>query len=291
MKRLNNKTIKIFVLFVVLLAALTVVFAMWLYSGDLNGAKVKIFTALPLPIASVNGKAIYMPNYVLRWQAYEQLYTKKLSSQTPMEAKKAIFDQIVSDEEVTQISNRHGIAVNQNELEAEYLNLATENVQGGQNNLIQFLDNFNLSKNSYKEYAVKPQLLAVKLQTWFNSQAELNPNQYALAKTLIEQIKSGQDMPGLAKQYSQEDNGKIIGGDLGFVDPTKLLLEMREPVYAMNTGDVIIIPSRVGIHIIKLEEKQANEYHLRQIFLLPENFDAWLETQIQNFKTYKLINF
>ncbi|MFA5990806.1 MAG: peptidylprolyl isomerase [Candidatus Doudnabacteria bacterium] len=291
MKRLKNRTIKILGLFVILLVALTVVFAMWLYSGSLNDTKIKIFTALPLPIASVNGRALYMPNYALRWQTYEQLQEKKLSSLTPLEAKKTIFNQMVLDEETAQISSEHGVTINQNELEAEYLSQATENGQGTQNSLMQFLDTYNLSKNAYKQYAIKPQLLAVKLQTWFNSQADLNPNQYILAKTLIEQIKSGQNMTTLAKQYSQEDTSKIIGGDLGFIDPTKLLWEMREPVYAMNIGDVTIIPSRAGIHIIKLEEKQANEYHLREIFLLPENFDVWLETQTKNFKTYKLITF
>ena len=98
-------------------------------------------------------------------------------------------------------------------------------------------------------------------------------------------------MSVLAKQFSQEDTGKIVGGDMGFIDPTELLLEMREPIYSMNAGEVKIIPSRAGININKLEEKQSNKFHLRQIFLLPENFQAWLEAQTKNFKIYKLINF
>ncbi len=291
MRRLNKKTIRIFGLLVIILVASLIVFAMWLYSGSLNDTKIKIFTALPLPVASVNGKALYLPNYILRLKTYEQLSKNKLASQSPEEAKKAIFAQMVLDEEVIEISSRHGISVNKNEIEAEYLNLASASGQGVQNSLIQFLDTYGLSKNSYEQYAIKPRLLAVKLLVWFNSRAEFNPKQHALAKSLVEQIKSGQDMVSLAKQFTQEDVGKIIGGDLGFIDPTKLLLEMREPVYAMNIGDVAIVPSRAGIHIIKLEEKQANEYHLRQIFLLPEDFNAWLETQIKDFKIYKLINF
>lgn len=291
MKRVTKKTIKIAGLVLVTIFAVLVVFLIWLYSGSLNNNKIKAFTALPLPIAFVNGSAIYLPNYTLRWQTYEKLKQNKLTVQTPDDAKKTIFAQMVKDEALSQISAQRGIFVDKNELEAEYLNQASAVGSGTQNSLSRFLDEYGLNKNSYEKYIIKPQFLAIKLLVWFNSQDKLNSKQFALAQNLTSQIEGGQDMSTLAKQFSQEETGKIVGGDMGFVDPTELLLEMREPIYAMETGEIKIIPSRAGINIIKLEEKQSNKFHLRQIFLSPESFEAWLETQTKNFKTYKLINF
>lgn len=290
MKRLKKITLKVIGLIAIIICSIIAVFGLWLYSGSLNNFKIKVFTNLPLPVALVNGKALYMPNYTLRWQTFLKLQENKLSGLVPTEAKKQIFKQMVLDEEIAQVAAQKNIFINTNDLETEYINQATETGKETYN-LIQFLATYNLSKISYEQYAIKPQLLAVRLRVWFNSQTELNLKQYTLAKTLVEQVKSGQNMADLAKQHTEEDIGKIVGGDLGFIDPTKLLFELREPVYAMNVGDIIITPSRAGIHVIKLEEKQANEYHLRQIFLLTEDFDTWLETQTENFKIYKLINF
>ncbi len=288
MKRASIKTIKIAGLVVIITVGILGLFAIWLYTGQLTESKIKIFTKLPLPIASVNGRFIYLPSYTLRWQAYQLLSQNKLTIQSPETAKTAIFEQIVKDQEMTQIALQHGIYIDARELETEY---SAQTMGESENNFLQSLEVYGLSKNSYEQYVIKPQLFKIKMLTWFNSQADLNPNQSSLANNLTGQIKAGQDMSVLAKQFSQEDTGKIVGGDMGFIDPTELLLEMREPIYSMNAGEVKIIPSRAGINIIKLEEKQSNKFHLRQIFLLPENFQAWLEAQTKNFKIYKLINF
>ena len=288
MKRASIKTIKIAGLVVIITVGILGLFAIWLYTGQLTESKIKIFTKLPLPIASVNGRFIYLPSYTLRWQAYQLLSQNKLTIQSPETAKTAIFEQIVKDQEMTQIALQHGIYIDARELETEY---SAQTMGESENNFLQSLEVYGLSKNSYEQYVIKPQLFKIKMLTWFNSQADLNPNQSSLANNLTGQIKAGQDMSVLAKQFSQEDTGKIVGGDMGFIDPTELLLEMREPIYSMNAGEVKIIPSRAGINIIKLEEKQSNKFHLRQIFLFPENFQAWLEAQTKNFKIYKLINF
>jgi len=69
-----------------------------------------------------------------------------------------------------------------------------------------------------------------------------------------------------------------------------LLLELREPVELLKDGEVKILPSRLGLHIIKQEAQAGSEKHLRQIFLQTENFDSWLSGQTQNFNVKKLVN-
>ncbi len=291
MKKIHLKTIKIASVIAMTLAVILAVFIMWLYNGNFGPFKEKVFTALPLPIASVNGVAIYLPNYTTRWQIYQRLYQNKLTSQSSETAKKLILNQIVKEEIIAQIAAQRGIYVTKNELVAEFLNQTSIMSPESKNNLSQFFVSYHLSQDGYQNYVLKPQFLTAKLKTWFNSQPELNQKQFTLAKNLVEQTKAGEDMSILAKLHNQEEVKKIIGGDMGFVDPTELLLEMREAVYLMSVGDVNIIPNREGINIIKLEEKQSNKFHLRQIFLTSENFDIWLEVQTKNYKIYKLINF
>ncbi|MEK7161092.1 MAG: hypothetical protein AAB729_00160 [Patescibacteria group bacterium] len=58
MKRASIKTIKIAGLVVIITVGILGLFAIWLYTGQLTESKIKIFTKLPLPIASVNGRLI-----------------------------------------------------------------------------------------------------------------------------------------------------------------------------------------------------------------------------------------
>ncbi len=282
MKRLHKQFFKYAVSVLAVVVLLLIVFAMWLYGGKLTPLKTKVFTKLPIPIASVNGDALYLNDFAVRLRVYQQLYSNKSTNVDLETAKKEIFSQMVLDSEIKQLANQNGLSVDSKELEA---------FVAKQNDLDSQLQVYGMTKNQYLQLVVRPQLLRVKLQIWFNSQEKLNAKQFAQAQSLVDQIKSGQDMSTLAMQFTQEPVGKIVGGDLGFVDPVDLVYEMREPVYALSVGEVSIIPGRVGLNIIKLEEKQSNKFHLRQILLSPENFESWLETQTKKFKTYKLINF
>lgn len=282
MKRLHKQFFKYAVSVLAVVVLLLIVFAMWLYGGKLTPLKTKVFTKLPIPIASVNGDALYLNDFAVRLRVYQQLYSNKSTNVDLETAKKEIFSQMVLDSEIKQLANQNGLSVDSKELEA---------FVAKQNDLDSQLQVYGMTKNQYLQLVVRPQLLRVKLQIWFNSQEKLNAKQFAQAQSLVAQIKSGQDMSTLAMQFTQEPVGKIVGGDLGFVDPVDLVYEMREPVYALSVGEVSIIPGRVGLNIIKLEEKQSNKFHLRQILLSPENFESWLETQTKKFKTYKLINF
>ena len=287
MHHTKKQIFKIAIISIIIFISILAVFTMWLYSGRLTELKINIFNRLPLPIALVNNKALTMRNYTLRWQTYQKLYQEQITTQTSDTAKKAIFSQMVKDEEAIQIASRHGLSVDRKEIEAEYS--AQESTAG--KGFQEMLKTYGFDPDSYKQYAIKPQLLLIKLQIWFNSQETLNKIQFELAKNLAEQINNGQDMAILAEQFSQDETGRAVGGDMGFLDPTELVVEMREAVYSLAKGEAKIIPSRTGVNIIKLEEKQANMFRLRQIFLQPEDFKPWLDQETKNFKIYKLIDF
>jgi hypothetical protein len=132
-------------------------------------------------------------------------------------------------------------------------------------------------------------LLQNNLQVWFVKQKNLNAEAYAQIDRVEQRLSNGEDFGQLARQISQDSSSRDTAGDLGFVDPTQLVTEMREPVFAMTPGETKVIPSRYGLSLIKLQEKNGNLYHLYQIFIASSDFDTWLNNQTQAIKTINFI--
>jgi peptidyl-prolyl cis-trans isomerase SurA len=65
----------------------------------------------------------------------------------------------------------------------------------------------------------------------------------------------GEEFAKLAKQYS-EDPAASDGGDLGQVEPSKLVTEFESPLSKMKEGEVSEpIRTKVGVHLLKLEKR------------------------------------
>ena len=198
---------------------------------------------------------------------------------------------MIYDKEVEILAQKKGLGVSQKEVAEEYENRLKTSDLDGKKTIGEFLKSYNLTENEYKQEVVMPWLYKQKLQIWFNSKTALNQKQYELAKTLAEKINSGEDMGLLARQYSQDDTEKATQGDLGFVEITEVLPEMREALSAMPEGKPQIVASRLGLHIIRLEGRMDNKMHLREIFLAPENFSKWVEQERGKLNVKKLLNF
>ena len=146
---------------------------------------------------------------------------------------------------------------------------------------------FGFLKNS----VIRPQLFLKNLKIWHSAKPELNKEAHAQAEDLYNRIENGEDMASLAKAYTQDESGRLVWGDLGFVNSTELLAEIREGVENAKIGERKIIFSRYGIHIIQLEEKNKNLLRLRQIFIADNKFENWLNEEFKKIKIYKFINF
>jgi foldase protein PrsA len=74
----------------------------------------------------------------------------------------------------------------------------------------------------------------------------------ATAQTVLAQVKSGGDFATLAKKYSTDPGSAATGGDLGWAAPTAYVTEFADAVNAMKIGDVRLVESQYGWHVIKL---------------------------------------
>jgi len=85
------------------------------------------------------------------------------------------------------------------------------------------------------------------------------PSVEAKAHEVILRIERGEDFSKLAGEFS-EDVSKKFGGDLGYITRGSALKEVEDAAFALNVGEVSKpFWSPAGLHIVKLEEKVAEE--------------------------------
>jgi parvulin-like peptidyl-prolyl isomerase len=272
-------------LIVVLLAII------WLYSGGVTQAKIKIFKLLPLPVALVNNQPIFIDQFLNRQNIAQKLSGQPEDLTNNSQSNQEIFQEIIKETLIGQLALKYGVSVSQNQIDQDYQSQAAQADLQGHQTFDQLLQSYGLSANIYKYQVIKPQLLETNLQIWYDSQQNLNQGLYSQAENLVSQINATGTMEKLAVSFTQDNAGRAVSGDLGFVDVSQILPELREAVEAMKVGDVKIISSRLGLHIIRLEGKNGNLLHLRQIFLQNSSFNDWYQLQIKNFKVISLINF
>jgi len=71
-------------------------------------------------------------------------------------------------------------------------------------------------------------------------------------------IQQGESFAALAIEFSLDEGSKINGGDLGTFPRGQMVPEFDEAVFSGKTGDVVIVNSRFGTHIIRIERQIGN---------------------------------
>lgn len=80
----------------------------------------------------------------------------------------------------------------------------------------------------------------------------------AKADSIKSLINKGESFAGLAIQFSEDQGSKINGGELGTFPRGQMVPEFDEAVFSGKTGDVVIVNSRFGTHIVKIEKQVGN---------------------------------
>ncbi|WP_269931152.1 peptidylprolyl isomerase [Aminobacter sp. HY435] len=87
------------------------------------------------------------------------------------------------------------------------------------------------------------------------------------ADAIVKQLDGGADFQKLANEHTTDPSGKTSGGDLGYFGPGQMVPEFEKAAMALDVGAYTKEPvqSQFGWHIIKLEDKRAQQ---------PPAFDA-----------------
>jgi parvulin-like peptidyl-prolyl isomerase len=95
------------------------------------------------------------------------------------------------------------------------------------------------------------------------------------ADEIAGKVRSGADFKALAKERSLAPTGKLTGGDYGFVSRGMLPEEIDEIAFSMKPGEVRVVPSSKGYHVLqavatrpgKPAQYQAVKEDLRDLIL------------------------
>jgi peptidyl-prolyl cis-trans isomerase D len=79
----------------------------------------------------------------------------------------------------------------------------------------------------------------------------------AKAEALLKQIQGGADFAELAKKNSEDTGSGAQGGELGFARPGTMVPEFDHAIFNNKIGDLALIHTQYGYHIVQVEERQT----------------------------------
>ncbi len=89
------------------------------------------------------------------------------------------------------------------------------------------------------------------------------------ANKILAEAQAGADFAQLARTYSQDPGSAQRGGDLGYFGRGTMLPEFEQVAFALRPGAVSdIVRTRLGYHIIRVEDRKGDEIHARHILLI-----------------------
>jgi peptidyl-prolyl cis-trans isomerase D len=78
----------------------------------------------------------------------------------------------------------------------------------------------------------------------------------AKAEAIQKQLQAGGNWTDLAKKNSDDPGSKDSGGELGFSQKGRMVPEFDNAIFTQKIGDIKVVKSQFGYHIIQVEERQ-----------------------------------
>ncbi|HUH62730.1 MAG TPA: peptidylprolyl isomerase [Terracidiphilus sp.] len=88
----------------------------------------------------------------------------------------------------------------------------------------------------------------------------------AKAEDVLKQLQNGGNWDALAKKYSDDPGSKDKGGELGFAKRGAMVPEFDNAIFTQKIGDIKIVKSQFGYHVVQVEERQtAHQQPLNEV--------------------------
>jgi len=96
-----------------------------------------------------------------------------------------------------------------------------------------------------------------------NADAKTDAAAKAKAEDILKQLKAGANFADLAKKNSDDPGSKDNGGELPFAQHGTMVPEFDKAIFGQKIGDIAIVKSQFGYHIVQVEERK--EAHAQDI--------------------------
>jgi hypothetical protein len=288
-----KKSLKYILLTLACLLIFFVILTLWVINGNVTPAKEKIYGIIPYPLAFVGPQPVLMRDFLHHYKLAKKYYERN-GSLSEQEIKNSVVKNLLEQAKLKEVASKYNVTITEKVLNAEILRKQAEAANKGQTleNLLK-VEGMNLE--DYKQIVVKPELLATNLTIWFNGQKNLNSEVLAKAGEFKNRVDKGENIEVLAKQFSEDNTSRMLGGDLGFVQVDEILPELQIELDSMPAGETRVLISRYGVHMVKLEEKDNKgerssvRYHIKQVFLTPASFEQWYAAETNKIKVKRFI--
>jgi peptidyl-prolyl cis-trans isomerase D len=109
------------------------------------------------------------------------------------------------------------------------------------------------------EYSVPEQARSrhILIKVDANADAKTDAAAKAKAEGILKQLQAGGNWADLAKKYSDDPGSKDSGGELGFSQKGRMVPEFDSAIFTQKIGDIKIVKSQFGYHIVQVEERQT----------------------------------
>jgi len=238
-----------------------------------DGFSYRVANVLHLPAGTVDGQFISLADYLSDLKLLENsIATGSAVSEdadgelvpatvnkVDATLKKEIFNRLASNLVVEGALKKYKKEVTTAEIDAQIKDIVD---QIGEKEMAKsILQMYGLTIDQYREKVVRPLLVSEKLQQAIAQDDNLAMNQDAKkrADQLLEAAQKPEvDFKILANQYTEDQAGVDIGGDMGLINQGELAPEIEEVLFSkLKPGEVYgqAVKNATGYHILKLEQK------------------------------------
>lgn len=102
-------------------------------------------------------------------------------------------------------------------------------------------------------------------------EGEARDSAIARARQVNLELDEGEDFEVVARRHSDDEGTRDVGGELGWMRRESLVKEFADAAWSARPGTRIgPVQSRLGLHIIKIENARGGERFLRHILIRPD---------------------
>jgi len=217
--------------------------------------------------------------------------TDEITEDDMNDIKKMILLRMVRDEILDKKAKEYGITISDTEIDQEFDSIIDVAAQQGTTKAEMLetlqLDDYGWDENDFKQRALKPQILYLKVGEKVALDDTINAEAKKTTEDVFAKVQKGeQSFEELADKYS-EDVSSGSGGDLGFFakgDFADELDNFSEAAFALDEGESSdIIRTKYGFHIINMIERVAasetagEQIHIAHILIKSKHIEEWMD--------------
>ncbi len=289
-KRVVIRIVTVLVIIILLLLALV----LWLYFGPSGTLKTAALDRFPIPIARVGKNWILSTKIGERMKLAQKLDNAATSGDNA-KIRAQIITKLVADNITLAILEKQGVKVSQMDLDGTFANLNLVTELGAASSLSILKKDYGISEKELKKEILPSVAIKNKLQTWYNTQSNLDPETHKQISLIKNRIIANDEFSKLVTLYSQDEATKPFYGDLGLLEVKELLPELASSLQSVEINQTAVIQTPLGHHIIKVldktNENSTPKIHIQQIFLNSRGFEQWYKTEAKTINATIYINY